>query len=103
MNNHHEDYEQTIVFKWAAYYPALRWLHAIPLGGKRNPREAARLKAQGVKSGISDIFLPIVTKEYPGLYIEMKRRKQDGKSSVSKNQALFHKAMTKQGYRRTVC
>ena len=103
MTKHHEDHEQTLVFQWAVYYPALRWLYAIPNGGKRNAREAGRLKAQGVKSGVSDICLPMVTKEYPGLYIELKRRKQDGPSRVSANQALFHKNMQEQGYKCVVC
>lgn len=103
MASHHEDAEQTIVFTWAAYYPVLRWLFSIPNGGRRNPREAARLKAQGVKSGISDICLPLVTKEYPGLYIELKRRKVDGPSRVSPKQALFHKDMEEQGYKVAVC
>lgn len=103
MSCHHEDNEQKIVFQWADYYHVLRWMHSIPNGGKRNPREAARLKAQGVKSGVSDIFLPMVSDGYPGLYIELKRRKQDGSSTVSKNQKKFHIDMKKQGYYCVVC
>ncbi len=103
MAHHHEDYEQTLVFQWAAYYHVLRWLHSVPNGGKRNAREAARLKAQGVKSGVSDMFLPMVMDGCPGLYIELKRRKQDGPSKVSPKQALFHRDMKKQGYKCVVC
>ena len=50
--NHFEDDEQAAVFDWAAHMPALKWMHSIPNGGKRNIREAARLKRQGVKSGV---------------------------------------------------
>ena len=103
MNKHHEDYEQKLIFEWAAYYPVLRWLHAIPNGGKREPREAARLKAQGVKAGVSDIFLPLPMKGYLGLYIEVKRRKQDGPSRVSDKQTKFQIDMRKQGYFCVVC
>jgi len=100
---HHEDYEQELVFQWAAYYPVLRWLFSVPNGGKRDAREAARLKRGGVKAGVADMCLPIVTKEYPGLYIELKRRKVDGPSKVSANQAFFHRDMKKQGYKCVVC
>ena len=31
-------------------------MHHIPNGGKRGKAEAARLKAMGVKPGVSDIF-----------------------------------------------
>lgn len=103
MARHHEDAEQVLIFKWASYYPILRWMHAIPNGGKRNPREAARLKAQGVKSGVSDICLPLPMGGYHGLYIELKRRKQDGTSKVSKNQTAFCRDMTTLGYKAVVC
>jgi len=103
MNNHHEDYEQTLVFQWAAYYPVLHWMMHIPLGGKRNPREAARLKAQGVKAGVSDILLPLPMDGYHGLWLELKRRKQDGASKVSQKQAAFLKDMETAGYKVAVC
>lgn len=78
-----ESAEQQSLFHWAAlydaHYPQLRNMFAIPNGGKRNPREAARLKREGVRAGVPDIFLA-----YPGnwgnrngdcdngLFIEMK-------------------------------
>lgn len=108
---HHEDKEQEIVFQWASYHKELRWLHSIPNGGKRDPREAARLKKQGQTNGVSDIFLPRPTESskelsdtgYHGLYIEMKRRKQDGSSRVTKDQQDFQEYATDQGYRCVVC
>ena len=107
MPTHHEDDEQAALFDWAAYYPALRWMHAIPNGGNRNPREAVRLKRQGVKSGVSDIFLPMVVRSagghYAGLYIEMKRRKKDGRSKITNEQFNFGQDMLKQGYKFVVC
>lgn len=59
--------EQRAVFEWAEYakgkYPWLKWMHHIPNGGSRNKIEAVRLKAQGVKRGVPDIFLPYPTGE----------------------------------------
>ena len=108
---HAEDSEQQTLFDWAEYYPVLRWMFAIPNGGKRSKMEAARLKRQGVKAGVSDIFLPLPTESteelsdtgYNGLFIEMKRRKVDGPSRPTPKQKEFHVAMTRQGYKCVVC
>jgi hypothetical protein len=107
---HHEDKEQEVVFAWAAYHPELRWMHSIPNGGKRNPREAVRLKKQGQTNGVSDVFLPMQSNieaangvVYCGLYIEMKRRKQDGPSRVTKDQQDFMDYATVEGYKCAVC
>jgi len=98
---HLEDNEQAALFDWARNIPALRWMHAIPNGGRRNIREAARLKRQGVKAGVSDICLPAVKPPYAGLYIEMKRSK--GKATLTDKQSEFIKAMELQGYKCAVC
>src|ERR1043166_9911283 len=37
----------------------LKWLHAIPNGGERTARTAALLKAEGVRKGGADVFLPV--------------------------------------------
>ena len=58
-------------------------LIAIPNGGKRNPREAGRLKAQGVKAGVSDLLLPFSSQGAHGLWIEMKA----GRNKLTPNQA----------------
>jgi len=100
---HHEDDEQAALFDWAAHYPVLEWLHAIPNGGNRDPREAARLKRQGVKKGVSDIFLPLPRDGYHGLYIEMKRRRRDGYAALRPGQQQFLDDMQKQGYKTAVC
>ena len=46
--------------------------YAIPNGGGRSKREAGRLKAEGVRSGVSDVFLSMPAGGAHGLYIEMK-------------------------------
>lgn len=113
-----EHAEQMALFCWAgqaeqqARFPCLKWLHAIPNAGARgNKVAAAQLKAEGVKAGVFDIFLPYVTyfesstgrhKRYAGLYIEMKRE-AGVPSDVSKEQIQFAKHITEQGYAWIVC
>ena len=103
MPRHLEDAEQAALFEWAAYKPTLRWLHAIPNGGNREPREALRLKRQGVKPGVSDIFLPVPSNGYHGLYIELKRRKLHGRASVTRQQSEFLTFANSNGYRAVIC
>lgn len=71
-----EDTEQIQVVAWADWnaimHPELKWLHHIPNGGSRNKAEAVKFKQMGVRSGISDLFLPCARGMYHGLYIEMK-------------------------------
>ena len=66
-------------------HPCLEFIHAIPNGGERNIAVASRLKAEGVKAGCPDVFLPFPRikdnqVQYHGLYIEFKRPKSEGKA-----------------------
>lgn len=103
-NGFSEEYEQICLFKWAALesgaHPELALLHAIPNGGKRIPREAARMKAGGVKAGVPDMFLPVAREGCHGLYIELKRR-HGGK--VSHQQIAWMDALARQGYKVSLC
>ena len=103
-----EHAHQAAVFCWASlsikHYPELKWMHAIPNGGLRNKATAARLVAEGVKKGVSDVFLPFPIRKnnkilYCGLYIEMK--KPGGKAS--KEQKEFLEDMAKVGYKAVIC
>ena len=109
-----EDAEQTALFCWATNemnagrYPMLEWMFAIPNGGSRGSSKdhamavGARLKATGVKAGVSDIFLPWPIHNCNGLFIEMKRA--DGvPSDVSKVQKEFGEAMQANSYGFVVC
>jgi hypothetical protein len=98
MRSEHQ--EQIALFQWAAYHPELRWMHAIPNGGKRTIGVARKMKAEGVKSGVPDIFLPIPKNGYHGLYIEMKR---EAKSYVSSPQREAIAYLESQGYAVEVC
>lgn len=84
----------------------LKWIYAIPNGGHRHPAVAGKLKAEGVKRGISDICLPFPV--YPGIdddgpvyhgaYIEMK----DGNKKPTPEQAEFLLFCEENGYQNTV-
>lgn len=82
---HIEHQHQVALIRWAAQVhipvgsdikPGARvvdYLLAIPNGGKRSgPREGARLKAEGVKPGVSDLLLPLRRGGCAGLWLEMK-------------------------------
>jgi len=101
--NHLESDEQIALFQWSklmeTQHPELVLLHAIPNGGKRNKLEAIRLKREGAKAGVSDIFLPVARKGFHGLYIELKIK--GGK--LSENQKWWTEETSKQGYYSTVC
>ena len=91
---------QTALFCWAALpeviskYPALKLLFHIPNGGTRNKIEAGHLKAQGVKAGVLDLFLPVPCGRFHGLWIEMKA----GKNTTSLAQEYWISELSKQGF-----
>lgn len=70
--------EQKALFDWAASMiaqgriPELENMFAIPNGGQRNKAVAVKLKQEGVKKGVLDIFLAMPIHENAGLFIEMK-------------------------------
>lgn len=90
--------EQRTLFDWVKWnmkkYPDLWFLHHIPNGGTRNVIEASNLKKQGVKAGVSDLFLPVARGEYHGLYLELKVK--GGK--ISDNQSEWINRVRKNGY-----
>ena len=96
MTEHHE---QVLLFRWMALYPELECAFAIPNGGHRHKAVAAKLKAEGVKRGVPDIFIPIPRDEYHGLFIEMKAKK----GSLSDAQRCYRSILSGYGYRVDVC
>lgn len=109
-----------------AAVPALEWIHAIPNGGARGDEKRVQairgnqLKAEGVRSGIADIFLPwpawiynshgdvALEIAYCGLYIEMKKPMlrpitAKSKGGLSNDQIAFGKYATDNNYGWITC
>ncbi len=95
-----EDEEQEALFDWAADQPELSCMFAIPNGGFRNKATAVRMKRTGTKAGVPDIFLPIASRGFHGLFIEMKRTKG---GSVSQAQRDTMERLAHEGYCCKVC
>lgn len=109
-----EHSQQVALFAWAAsicgQYPALAYMFAIPNGGLRDVRTATSLKAEGVKSGVLDIFLPWVSpwngkQIYHGCFIELKIEKYRNHKNggCSETQIDFINWVTANGYYCKVC
>jgi hypothetical protein len=85
--------------------PELKWLHHIPNGGSRGDDERSRmirgnaLKAEGVRTGVSDLCLPVKRGQWSGLYIEMKKPK----GVESPEQKEFGAFVVSQGFGYVVC
>jgi hypothetical protein len=111
-NRHPEDDHAMALMRWVRLHepmlPELSLLFHIPNGGRRNVREAARLKAMGVKAGVSDYFLPVPTYDpidpeertlYNGLWIELKA----GKNRPTAAQFDWQHKMQHRGYDVHIC
>lgn len=100
---HQERAEQIMLMEWANLMqrriPALKWLHHIPNGGRRDPATGAMLKKMGVKPGVPDLCLPVPRKGYHGLYIELKA----GTSRPSKAQQGWIAFLSGEGYLVKIC
>lgn len=83
-----ESSHQMALFRWAAYvtnmHPELRWLHAIPNGGFRTKATAGKMKGEGQKAGVPDIFLDVARHGFHGLRIELKVPRVQGIRGVTK-------------------
>ena len=81
---------QVSLFQWAkmqeCVLPGLALLFAVPNGGKRDYVTAARMKAEGIKSGVPDVCLPVLRRNcfiapvsdpacYSALWLELKAGK----------------------------
>lgn len=88
--------------------PCLKWLHAIHNQGHGDAIRGSRAKAEGVRSGIPDIFLPYPAGTLHGLYIELKKPsskpvRETSKGGLSKEQIEFAKFARANGYGWQVC
>jgi hypothetical protein len=95
-------------------WPQLEWIFAIPNGGLRNRMVAIKLKAEGVKAGVHDYFLPVAKgmpgysippdiggRQYHGLYLELKAVNKNRKATAGQRE--FAIAMDANGYAVALC
>lgn len=102
---------------YAPPIPQLKWLHAIPNQGHGDAVRGGRSKAEGVKAGVADVFLPVPQHQMfedglvagveivkCGFYIELKRRDSHGKPKgrPSDVQLEFQTDMLAAGYHHEV-
>lgn len=81
-------------------YPQFRHnLFAVPNGSRRDKITGAKLKAEGVLAGVSDLIFLKSNRYYGALLIEMK--KPDGKQQET--QKNWERKITKDGFKYVVC
>lgn len=99
---------QAALFCWShnniQQYPQLKWLFAVPNGFFGSAGQKGKMKAEGLKNGVPDIWLPVAKYMYRefthcGLVIELKVGK--GKLSIEQSEWLSH--LNSQGYCTHVC
>lgn len=78
MINLSESQEQQSLFSFfkQAYPEIEKYLFHVPNGGTRTKIAGAKLKSEGVKKGVPDIYLEVMRGGYGGLRIEMKKQSE---------------------------
>jgi len=79
-----EHQEQCRVIAWCDAHPIAKTIFAIPNGSHKSPAMAAKFKREGLRPGVPDLFLPVPSKGYHGLFIEMKRTRGSVTSTAQK-------------------
>ena len=74
-------------------------LHSSLNGLKRTKNAQGKAEAQGMLSGVPDLFLPVPKNGFYGLFIEMKY----GDNKVTENQEKFLQNVVNAGYAVSVC
>ena len=80
-------------------FPYLKYIFAIPNGGHRHISVAKKMKAEGVKRGIVDLIIPIITEGKHGMFIEVKTEK----GVMSKEQKEYRDFLITGGYDYALC
>jgi hypothetical protein len=102
--NDAEHREQVRLFAWArkeeGARPELGLLFAVPNGGRRDAATGARMKAEGVKRGVPDVWLPVAREGYHGLVIELKA---DATGRPTPEQVVWLRRLAMEGYKALLC
>jgi hypothetical protein len=68
--------EQDNLVKWLSLHPILKDFYCKNHNeGKRSAKDGAFLVRQGLRAGVSDLFIYYPKNQYHGLWLEMKRNK----------------------------
>lgn len=96
--------EQQAVIEWCELskgkYSELDLIFHIPNEGKRSNAKGAELKSIGLKSGVSDLCLPVARGGYHALYIEMKK---NAKCRPTKHQKEWIVKLNEQNNLAVIC
>lgn len=99
-----EHQEQSIVIHYCRVKKILAF--SIPNGTylngatKQRAMQINKLKREGLKVGVPDLFIPMATKDHHGLFIEMKRTKG---STTSTEQKAWVETLNNEGYKAVIC
>lgn len=80
--------------------PELQWFHAVHNQGHGDKIRGGMAKAEGVKRGVLDTFLPVRRGQFSGLYIEMKPLKS---GALTEEQKEFKDFVLTQGFGAIMC
>lgn len=98
-----EHTEQVALFEWKEWmenkYPELSMLYAIPMGGLRDKKTAAKMVREGAQAGVLDVNLDVPSNGYHGARIELKIKG----GSLSDEQKIWIERFEKYGYFTSVC
>ena len=91
---------QVSCLRWLRFAHPMVLCYAIPNGGYRTASNAKTLRAEGLRAGIPDLHIPIASKGYHSLYIEMKNGKA---GRLSEHQKEMHERLRDYGNKVVVC
>jgi len=95
--------EQCAFIQWVDLnlmkHPAYLLIHANANGGHRHKTVASKLKNEGVRAGVWDVYCLWPSGGYHGLMIEFKH----GKNKLTDQQRVWRVRYSEAGYATTVC
>lgn len=93
---------QAAFFKWVKLaekvHPVLKLIFAVPNAGKRSFKTAAMMIAEGLRSGVCDVILPVARHGFTGLAIEFKTEGGDKEKKLTENQVDFIAGLTSENW-----
>ena len=94
-----EHNEQAALISWFDIQIKGERIFATPNAGKRSWALANYMKAEGMRSGVPDLFMPTPNAKYHGLFIEMKWKK----NKLTEAQSEWADYLNSRGFMATAC